>query len=53
MSKPLKVWYSDGVEYRDYRLDNGCIVTVETPHGFHEWLHTTPEGQQYLKEDGS
>lgn len=27
MSAPLNVWYSDGVTYVDYRLDDGRIVT--------------------------
>lgn len=30
MSEPLNVWFSDGREYTDYRLPDGCIVTIET-----------------------
>lgn len=31
MTQPLNVWFSDGVRYTDYRLDDGRIVTVGEP----------------------
>jgi hypothetical protein len=28
--RPIQVWTANGYTYTDYRLKNGCIVSVET-----------------------
>lgn len=30
MTAPLNIWYSDGVQYVDYRREDGQIVTLST-----------------------